>query len=383
MTLKTLNLGPGLEGALASGHPWIYRDHLGRHDLSSGEWVRLEAGGSAAYGLYDSAGQIGVRIFRREGVPDRAFWRRRVAEALALRTDFEARGTDAYRLIYGEGDGLPGLVIDRYGRWAVVKTYAGSVDTIVPEVVAALTRELGLRGVVQRRGDELRTLWGSPPPGEITVRENGLQFLANLQRGQKTGLFLDQRDNRATVRDLAAGKRVLNLFSYSGAFGIYALAGGAEHVTEVDSAESALADAERNAHANGFAPERHEAVAADVGSFLKEARAQGRSFDLIVLDPPSLARSKEKRRAAQRAYRKLNAGALQVLAPGGFLASASCTARVTPEMFRDALREAAAEAGVRAQIVHEAGQPRDHPVPLHFPEGRYLKFVVLRSLAAA
>ena len=386
MSLPTLNLGRQLEGALASGHPWIYRSHLPQHDLHSGEWLRLEAGRAGAFGIYDGNGQIGVRLFSREGVPDAAFWSARVDEALALRAGFDAEQTDAYRLIYGEADGLPGLVIDRYGRHAVVKSYAESVEQIVPEVVAALTRALKLRGVVARdaRNDgSLRTLWGSPPGGEITVRENGLRLLANLRRGQKTGLYLDQRDNRAAVGRVAAGKRVLDLFSYSGAFGLYALAGGAAHVTDVDTAAAALTDARRNVAANGFAAERHSAVEADVYGFLQEARAAGRRYDLIVLDPPSLARRKDKRRAALRAYRKLNVLALRVLEPGGWLASASCTSQITPEAFRDTLREAAAEVGVRAQIVREAGHARDHPVPLHFPEGRYLKFVLLRTLQPA
>jgi 23S rRNA (cytosine1962-C5)-methyltransferase len=344
--------------------------------------VRLEAGRLSAIGLYDTEGQIGVRLFDRSSVPDRAFWRARVAEAFALREPLSATDTDAYRLLYGEGDGVPGLVIDRYGRYAVAKSYTASVAAHTPDIAEAAGRALGLRGVVTRDGDGVRTLWGSAPPPELSVRENGLTFLANLEHGQKTGLFLDQRDNRQTIRALAAGRRVLNLFSYSGAFGVYALAGGAEHVTDVDVAEAALADAERNVAANGFAPESHRTVTADAAEFLRSARDGATRYDLVILDPPSLARSKEKRRAAQRSYRKLNAAALRLVTPGGLLASASCTSQVSPEAFLEALREAAAEAGVRAQIIHEAGHASDHPVPLHFPEGRYLKFVVMRVLPA-
>jgi 23S rRNA (cytosine1962-C5)-methyltransferase len=380
MSLPTLNLGREHEGLLASGHPWIYRDRLPPHRLATGAWVRVEAGRMSAIGLFDAEGQIGVRLFDRSDVPDRALWRARVTEALALRERIPSTDTDAYRLLYGEGDGVPGLVIDRYGRYAVAKSYAASVAAHASAVAEAAGRALGLRGVVTRHGEGLRTLWGSAPPPELSVRENGLTFVANLERGQKTGLFLDQRDNRQTVRGLASGRRVLNLFSYSGAFGVYALAGGADHVTDVDVAEGALADAERNVAANGFAAEQHRTVAADAAEFLRRTRDGATRYDLVILDPPSLARSKGKRRAAQRAYRKLNSAALRVVAPGGLLASASCTSQVGPEAFLEALREAAAEAGVRAQIVHEAGHACDHPVPLHFPEGRYLKFVVMRVL---
>lgn len=383
MTLTTINLGPALESALVSGHPWIYRNHLPKHRLTSGEWVRVEAGRAVSYGLYDGHGAIAVRLFSRDAAPDDALLKRRILEALALRRPLTERGdTDAYRLLYGEGDFLPAIVADRYGRFAVVKGYAASVRTLLPVVARTLGGALRLKGVVHRiEGDELEPLWGELPPPEESVLENGLRFHADLRHGQKTGLFLDQRDNRMLVRELAAGRKVLNLFSYTGAFSVYALAGGAELAVSVDMAEAALQEATHAVERNGLPAERHRAVAADVFTFLPEANARGERYDLVVLDPPALARNAEQRRRAQRAYLKLNRAAFRAVEPGGFLATSSCTSQISPEAFQRLVAEAARAAGVRAQLVAERGQPLDHPVPASFPEGRYLKFLVYRVLA--
>ena len=378
MTLPTLNLGDKLERALSSGHPWLYRNHLPQHALQSGDWVRLEAGRASAIGLYDEGGAIGVRLFRRDGVPDRAWVQERVREALSLRKLIPEH-TNAYRLLYGEGDYLPGIVADRYDRFVVVKTYAESLEIILPDVVWAL-KELKVKGIVRRTSQGLEPLWGELPPPETTVRENGLAFIANLYEGQKTGLFLDQRENRETLRHLAAGKTVLNLFSYNGGFSVYALAGDATFVQSVDIAAAANIDAERNVAANGFDAEKHETVTADVFELLKTYAAEGQTFDLVVLDPPSLAKDKKSRYAALRAYSKLNTLALRCVRPGGLLVSSSCTAQVSPTDFTEMLATSAREAGVVAQVIHEAGHALDHPVPLSFPEGRYLKFVVMRVL---
>ncbi len=376
MSLPTLSLSDALEPALLSGHPWIYRNHLSKHGLHNGDWVRVRAGKAEAVGLYDEESAIAVRLFGAE-MPVLA---ERVNEALALREElFKGRDTTAYRLIYGEGDYLPGVTVDRYGRYAVLQTYASSVEVIVPEVVKALAK-LKLRGVVTRGAGGLEPLWGEPPPPELTVRENGLKLLANLYEGQKTGLFLDHRDNRATLGRFCEGQSVLNLFSYTGAFSLYALQGGATHVTSVDIAPAATEDAKRNFEANGFDPGRHTFLTEDCFALLERYTQKGEGFDVVVLDPPSLARNKEKRFAARRAYRKLNALAARCVRPGGFLATASCTSQVSPADFLSVLGEAANGAGRRLQVVHEAGHAADHPVPATFPEGRYLKFVVARVL---
>jgi len=412
MTLPTLRLPAHLGDALAAGHPWIYRDHVpGRPNLSDGAWVRVEAGRAAAVGLWAAEGAIAVRTFRRAtaggpvAIPDRAWVEAVVARALDQRARLglgqgSPPTTDAYRLLFGEGDGLPGLTVDRYGRFAVVKTYADAyrrpgsdAHALLVAAVRALAHGLRLKGILAapHAGAALTALHGETPPPEVTVREHGLAFLANLHEGQKTGLFLDHRENRATVRRFAHGRRVANLFAYSGAFSVHALAGGARRAVDVDAAGAALEDAARNVGANAAAIEtadpgggpaagRHATLEldllADPAAALRHPELAG--SNLIVLDPPSLARHKGQRHAALRAYRRLNAAAMAALPDGGLLATASCTAQVSPEAFRGALAEAAAAAGVDARVLHEAGHAGDHPVPLAFPEGRYLKFAVLR-----
>ena len=380
-TLKaTLTLEPNLETALKSGHPWVYRNHLPKHTLQTGDWVRVKAGSAEAYGLFDAEGQIAVRLFGSEPLEGR-WLEERIQDALSLRAQVIGADTNAYRLVYGEGDFLPGLTVDRYERFAVLKSYSASVAKLVPDVAKLLGTTLKLRGVVSRDSGETRALWGQLPPPEVTVQENGIKLLANLYDGQKTGLFLDHRDNRRTLSQFTAGKRVLNLFSYTGAFSLYALRGGATRVTSVDIAPAATEDAGRNFALNGFDPDAHTFLNTDVFALLSEYAARKEKFDVVVLDPPSLARNKKSRFAALRAYTKLGAQALRCVSPGGFLASASCTAQVSPEDFRRVLGEAAASAGVRAQVVHEAGHAADHPVPAGFPEGRYLKFVIARVLS--
>ncbi|WP_457636500.1 class I SAM-dependent rRNA methyltransferase, partial [Oceanithermus sp.] len=287
--------------------------------------------------------------------------------------------TSAYRLIFGEGDYLPGLVADRYGRYVVVKTYSEGVRrAVLPQVARALGRQLRPRGIVLREAVGLQPVYGEAPPPELTVSEYGLSFIANLYEGQKTGLFLDQRENRQTIRRLAAGARVLNLFAYNGAFSVYALAGGDHYALSVDASAAALADAERNAALNGL-DARHETLKADVFEFLSSHRGE---YDLVILDPPALARNKKQRRAALQAYRRLSTLALARLRPGGLLAAASCTAQVSPEDFLKVQAEAARHAGVRLQLIHQAGHAPDHPLRPEFPEGRYLKFAVFRVLPA-
>jgi 23S rRNA (cytosine1962-C5)-methyltransferase len=379
VSLPLLTLDPALEPALASGHPWLYRNHLPRHALQTGDWVRVRAGSAEACGLYDAEGQIALRLFGAEPLEPREI-DARVEDALTLRAQTLGDDTSAYRLLYGEGDFLPGITVDRYERFAVLRLYSESLEGLVPGVVKALSQKLKLRGIVRRREGALDALWGQLPPPELTIRENGLQLLANLYEGQKTGLFLDHRDNRQTVERFSAGKRVLNLFSYTGAFSLYAMRGGASAVTSVDIAPAATKDAQRNFALNGFDPEAHSFLSADVFSLLGEYAKRGERFDLVILDPPSLAQNKKSRFAALRAYTRLNAQALRCTAPGGLLATASCTSQVSPEAFRGVLAEAASAARVRLQIVHEAGHAADHPVPANFPEGRYLKFVVARVL---
>jgi 23S rRNA (cytosine1962-C5)-methyltransferase len=400
MTLPELTADASLRSRLAQGHPWIYRNHLsGGGKLRSGQWVRVRCGGLSVYGLYDAQSAIAVRVYSRNAPPDANWIAERVWDAwegrAAIRDTLTT--TTAYRWISGEGDGLPGLVVDRYGDYAVIQTYAESVRTLAPLVGTALRQcDPALRGVVIRqeanqvgaeaedaapvRTTELQALWGEAPPANLVVQEHGLYFHADIGRGQKTGLFLDQRENRRTVEGLAAGRSVLNCFAYTGGFSLYALRGGAAEVISADIGRGLEAAAAANIALNQLNGHRHRFVTDDCFALLDGYAKAGHSFQLVILDPPSFARQKSNLHAAVRAYIRLNALGMRCVEPGGLLVTASCTSQVGPEAFRTLLADAAQQAGVRAQIVHEAGQPADHPVPVGFPEGRYLKCVVARIL---
>ena len=380
MSLKSLKLGKELEPILTSNHPWIYRNHLPKHRFANSEWLQLEAGKTSAIGLYDSISPIAIRLFNHGNqAPDRDFVHKKVKQALELRQKIPA-STNAYRLIYGEGDFLPGITVDKYERYAVLKAYCSSVEILVPDVVWSLKKELRLKGILRKTNERLKALWGELPPPEITVSENYIKMLVNLHKGQKTGLFLDQRENHAFLEKHCGGKTVLDLFSYTGAFSLYAARGGAKHITSVDSTPAANEDAKKNFALNGFNPKRQEIITADCFKLLEEYVQQGKTWDIVVLDPPSLARAKKSKYAALRAYQKLNMMALKCVSSGGLLATASCTSQVSSIDFKSMLAEAALEANVSAQIIHEAGHALDHPVPVSFPEGRYLKFVIARVL---
>ncbi|MGC4091544.1 MAG: class I SAM-dependent rRNA methyltransferase [Polyangiaceae bacterium] len=385
--LPVVSLPAHLAESLSQGHPWVYRDHVPPgFSAENGSFVQLRAGGLNAIALWDDSSPIALRVFSRVAVPDAAWVSTRVEQALALRRDLRERDTTAFRLLYGEGDGVPGLTVDVYDRYAVIVTYASALGRIVPWVVEALSRALPLDGVLQRRRtrdeeERVVVLRGSAPDGPVLVREYGVRFLADLRAGQKTGLFLDHRDNRAWLREHARGLSVLNLFSYTGGFSVCAALGGAKHVVSVDIAPQAVAAARQNFAENQLPEELHEAVASDVFEYLEQCKAAQRRFDCIVCDPPSFAPSRDKQYAALRAYTRLNALGMSVVTPGGFYAAASCTAQVSPEAFRGTLAEAAERARVRFQIIHDVGQPSDHPVFAGHPEGRYLKFVVGRVLA--
>lgn len=359
----------------------------------------MRSGNFNAYGLWDDSGPIAVRLFSQKQVPDAGWVFARLKEAWEVRAPIRAnQQTNAYRWVFGEADGLPGLTIDLYGQYAIMQTYSNSLETIKPLVLEALPEIAPLKGILEKRrigaqsgegvtersGDDpeeqarVQLIWGRRPPRELIIEEHGLKFRANLFEGQKTGLFLDHRENRRYLEDWCTGKTVLNCFSYTGAFSLYAARGGASEVISCDIAADASAEAQRNFSLNGFDPDQHQFLAEDCFELLARYGKEGRKFDIIVLDPPSFAHSKKNVHSALRGYLRLNQLALRCLDPGGLLVSASCTSYVSPENFRQMLGEAAAQAGKRLLLLHDAGQPIDHPVPPHFLEGRYLKFTVSR-----
>jgi len=387
-----LELAKDLGRHLRAGHPWVFRQALARPPKAPpGEVVDILAGGKfVARGLYDPLSPIAVRVFSldREEPVDRALFVRRIAQAVALREGLiDPLETDSYRLVHGESDFLPGVVLDRYGPFAVLKLYSAAltphradiVDAI-REVVPGLTGVLG-RDEVGREDDDAgsgtgQVLWGDSPPELVRMRENGLSFWVDLRRGQKTGTFLDQRENRMALRRYARGREVLNCFSYTGGFSVNAAVAGAPKVLSLDSDGDAIALSRKNFELNGVSPAAHEFMIGDVFKWLAQWKQSGRRFDLIVLDPPAFAKSQSKVPAALAGYAAINRAALQLLRPGGILCTASCSARVSPEAFAGAVAEAAGKLGLPLQLLEERGQPPDHPVSVQFAQGRYLKFFV-------
>jgi 23S rRNA (cytosine1962-C5)-methyltransferase len=382
MNPPILELPVSLKARLDQGHPWIYRNQVpSAPDLPSGTWVQVRCGGFSAYGLWDARSAIAVRLFSRRAVPNAGWVADRVVEAWETRASVRAGATTAYRWVYGESDGLPGVVADLYGEFAVIGSYVESVEDLVPWVADALHAHARLEGILWRRGEgRPEPYWGKLPPDDLTIEEQGLLFQADLMTGQKTGLFLDQRENRARLAPWCRGQTVLDCFCYTGAFSLYAIREGATAVMACDTASGAIEAAKHNLRLNGFEPDEHTFVVGDCFKLLPDLAAKGCRFGVVILDPPSLARDRKSRHAAERAYVQLNRLALQCVEPGGLLASASCTSQVSPQAFHQALATAARKSGRRLQIVHDAGQAVDHPIPAHFPEARYLKFVVSRVL---
>lgn len=376
-----------LKRALRRGHPWVYRDAVARIAVQPGTVVTLvdERDRFVARGWAEE-GPIAVRVLTlREEPVDADLIARRIAGAAALRRAVIPPQTDAYRLLHGEGDRLPGVVCDVYGAYAVMKLDGTAAlahqGDLVPILIPVLQR-LGIRGLVIRSGRRGRAQvelgWGQEPPQEVQVTEQGVNLVADLVQGQKTGLFLDHRTARGVVRRLARGLRVLDLYAYVGGFSAAAGMGGAASVVTVDVAAPAVDFAGRTWAANGLPAEQQQRVVADVPTFLQSEAAAGHRFGLIVADPPSFAPNEAARHAAQRGYAKLHRACVELLEPGGYLLAASCSSHIDRTDFEDALIEGADKARRNLQILDRWGAPPDHPRLLGFPEGDYLKVILAR-----
>ena len=385
---RAVRLQRPLERAILSGHPWIYREALAPFDAAPGEAVDVfdKRGRLLAKGIVDS-GPIGVRVFTtqaKERVGE-ALFAERIRTAFALRARALPAETDAYRLIHGEGDRLPGVVCDRYGKHAVLKLDGEGILAYTNELVAALQGPLAALGVVglllrtsRKQGARCELAWGEAPAPEVAVRERGMVLLANLWEGQKTGLFLDHRESRARVRAIARDASVLNLYGYTGGFSVAAALGGACEVTTVDVAKPAIELAVRTFAQNDLPASAHRAVAEDVPVFLREAKREARRYDLIIADPPNFAPSQQALEVALESYRALHAAALDLLAPSGLYLAASCSSHVRATDFLDTLREGARRTRTVLSVLEQSSAPFDHPRLLSFPEGDYLKVVLTR-----
>jgi len=394
----SLLLAPGRERSVERRHPWVFAGAVGRVEGAPepGDTVavRRRDGRFLAWAAYSPASQIVARVWTwdEDELVDEAFFAARVARAAAARADLVER-TDAVRVVFAESDGLPGVVADRYDSHVVVQLSSAGADRWRSAIGAALADLPGVTGVFERSDVDIRAreglaartgpLVGEVPPATVTIAERppaegaGWSFVGDVVGGHKTGFYLDQRENRRLVSELAADRRTLDLFCYTGGFSVAAGAGGAGPITAVDSSGPALTLAATNLGRNGISGV--ELVEADVFTYLRELRDRGASFDLIVADPPKLARSTSQLKRATRAYKDLNLLALKLLAPGGLLVTCSCSGLVTEDLFQKVLFGAALDARRDAQIVDRLTQATDHPVLLSFPEAAYLKGLVLRA----
>lgn len=390
--MLSIRLKQGRERPVLNGHPWIFSGAIeasdGDHDAAGVADVYDYRKNWIARGLHNPKSQIRVRVVTWKPEPlDADFFSRRIAQARGARQDPVASKTNAYRVVNAEGDFLPGLIVDRYADYLVCQFLTAGMDLFKREITAALQHLFAGQGVFEKSEGRVRdaeglaastsVLAGNPPPDSILIEENGFKFLVDIKHGQKTGFFLDQRDNRVFLATLAGAKTILNAFAYSGAFSVYACAGGATEVVSIDSSRPALELAEQNLALNGFAAPGAELLKGDAFAYLKEC---GRSFDVIVLDPPSLAPKRSDITAATGGYKFLNMHALRHLNPGGWLLTFSCSQHLSIDLFQKVVFGAAVDAGRKVSLMRRLGQPVDHPVSLHHPEGEYLKGLALRVL---
>lgn len=392
MSIKTAILHKGKDAPLRRRHPWVFsgaiRQWQGRPEDGEVVEVRSAAGELLGMGHFQD-GSIQVRVFAFEEVqPNVEFWTARLKNAAEMRRRLrlpQPGQTNCYRLVHGEGDGLPGLIIDVYGHTAVLQCHSIGMHLHRHELAQALHSAIGdeLAAVYDKSADALPSAYGATvTPGYLsgrsepaTVLENGHSFEIDWEGGQKTGFFLDQRDNRYLLGQYAAGQMVLNAFSYTGGFSVYALAAGARLVHSVDISGKAVEAAVRNALLTGMPAERHEGIVSDVLKYLQASEQN--LYDVMVVDPPAFAKSMEKRHNAIQAYKRLNALAMSKIKPGGILFTFSCSQVVDRTMFYNTMVAAAIEAGRSVRVLHHLRQPADHPVSLFHPEGEYLKGLVL------
>jgi len=396
---KQIFLKRGKEDSLQRFHPWLFSGaiHHLEAGISEGDVVRvIDSDGTYIATGHFQQGSIAVRVLSFDDVAiDDAFWHRRLSESLALRQTLglshptplpphSSPLTTAYRLVHGEGDQMPGLIIDIYGQMAVMQAHSIGMHLARHTIARQLVEVMGgsissvyykSEGTLSFMDPENGFIIGSQ--GCDTALENGLRFYVDWQRGQKTGFFVDQRDNRALLERYAQGRKVLNMFCYTGGFSFYAMRGGATLVHSVDSSAKAIELARRNVELNFPGDERHQAFCEDAFQFLNSLEGKTPPYDLIVLDPPAFAKHRGALHQALKGYIRLNAKAMAKLPPGGILFTFSCSQVVTKEHFRNAVFTAAAQARRQVRILHQLHQPADHPVNIYHPEGEYLKGLVV------
>lgn len=390
-----VRLKEGRERTVLAEHPWIFSGGIDRRrstaDVPGVADVHDADGRFLGRGFFNPKSQIAVRMFTRQQEPvDKAFFVRRIRAALALReTLFDPARTDSYRLVFAEGDGLPGLVVDRYRSTLAVQFQAAAADFFRETVLDALMEAVSPTGIYERSdvanrkadgltGEPVGVRRGTVPEGPMEILEEGLRAVVNIQGGQKTGAFFDQRENRVALRRYCKGRTALNLFSYTGGFTVNALAGGATRVISVDRSQAALELGQASVLKNGFVSRNEDWLAMDAFDAMERFAQAGERFGVVVLDPPAFAKGADSLERALKAYTKTNAAAIGLVEPGGYLLTASCSHHVTPDLFSNMLHLAALRAGRLLQVLEVRGAGPDHPQPIHFREGSYLKCVIAR-----
>ena len=391
----TASLKPHREESLLNGHLWIFSGAFQQppHWIEPGGLVDVKSatGQFVARGYYNPHTDIAIRILTHdiEEPIDGEFLRRRIRSALELRQVFDPVQTNAYRLVNSEGDGLPGLIVDRFADILVAQIHTSGMERLRPLLIDALMSETRTRGLLLRNDRQSRRREGleveepavaaGEVPAQVAVRENGVQFLIDPWQGQKTGFFLDQRDKREAMRKYVRGKRVLNCFSYTGGFSVYAaLTSDETHVTSVDTSASAIELARQHFSLNGLDPDKHEFLIANVFEYLEAAQREGAQFDVVILDPPAFAKTQSARKQAVKAYRRLNLLGMQVLRPGGILLTCSCSGVVGLDEFLGVLTQVTQRLHRPVQLLEVYTHSVDHPINLAMPETTYLKAVFCR-----
>ncbi|MBI5062555.1 MAG: class I SAM-dependent methyltransferase [Desulfatitalea sp.] len=390
--MNTLVVTPKAEKSISRRHPWIFSGAVRQAPaVTAGATVAVRAadGRFLAWGAYSPESQIRVRVwsFAEGEAIDAAFFQRRLAEARAARRKMPLLfPCTALRLVNAESDGLPGLIVDRYGDFLVCQFLSAGTEYWKATIVAELVRLQPCQGIYERSDADVRAkeglptasgvLHGAAPPDRLQIQAGGLGLWVDLVRGHKTGLYLDQRENQAQVAAFSPGAEMLNCFCYTGGFGLWALRAGARQVVQVDASADVLALARRNAQLNDVDESRGEYVAANVFELLRTYRDSRRQFDLIVLDPPKFVASAAQMDKGCRGYKDINLLAFKLLRPGGALLTFSCSGLVAPALFQKIVADAAADARRTVRVIGHLHQAADHPVSLHFPEAHYLKGLI-------
>ncbi|OGU57550.1 MAG: 23S rRNA methyltransferase [Ignavibacteria bacterium RBG_13_36_8] len=383
------------EKSIIRKHPWIFSGAVSKAEgiTKNGETVDIisHEGKLLGYGAFSEKSQIQVRVwsFNPEDKINSEFFYTKISKAIALRTELGINKiTDAYRIIYSESDGLPGVIIDKYGDYLVCQFLSAGAEFWKTEIIDNLVSVFNPKGIYERSNVEARNkeglelvtglTYGEMPPALLEIKENNYKFFIDIQNGHKTGFYLDQRENRILLSQLAENKTVLNCFAYTGGFGVAALAGGAKHVVNIETSADALTLAQKNFLLNNFSDRQFENINEDVFKVLRKFRDSNKQFDIIILDPPKFAESVSQVEKASRGYKDINLLALKLIKPGGLLFTFSCSGHIGSDLFQKIVADAALDARRTVHISRRLTQSADHPVAMNFPEALYLKGLLLK-----